>query len=322
MARTAGAEQRDRPGDFEPRLSAIGRAILSRGITHIPDVEADSEYSQRRLVQAVKFRSVIAVPMLRKGSPVGGIAVLRSVAGPFPDKQIELLKTFAEQAVIAIENVRLFQELEARTQELTRSVGELKALGEIGQAISSTLDLQTVLSTIVTHAVELSKTDAGTIYEFDEAEQVFEPRANYGISDELVEALRGSRLRIGDGTVGQAAAQRTAVQIPDIENEPTHLLHDLHKRSGFRAMLAVPLLREERIIGGLVVRRKAAGEFPAPVVDLVQAFATQSVLAINNARLFQEIQDKGRQLEVASQHKSQFLANMSHELRTPLNATL
>ncbi|MEE8265464.1 MAG: response regulator, partial [Acidiferrobacterales bacterium] len=188
--------------------------------------------------------------------------------------------------------------------------------------ISSTLDLQTVLATIVARAVELSKTDAGTIYEFDEAEQVFEPRANYGMSDELVEALRGSRLRIGDGTVGQAAAQRAPVQVPDIENQPTHRLHDLHKQTGFRALLAVPLLREERIIGGLVVRRKAPGEFPQDVLDLLQTFATQSALAIQNARLFREIEEKSQQLEVASQHKSQFLANMSHELRTPLNAII
>jgi signal transduction histidine kinase/DNA-binding response OmpR family regulator len=282
------------------RGSAIGRAILSRGITHIPDVEADSEYSQRRVVQAVKFRSVVAVPMLLKDNPIGGIVVLRSVAAPFPDKQIELLKTFAEQAVIAIENVRLFQELEARTQELTRSVGELKALGEIGQAISSTLDLETVLATIVARAVELSRTDAGTIYEFDEAEQVFEPRANYGMSEELVEAFRGSRIGIGDGTVGQAAAQRTAVQIPDIENEPTHRLRDLHKQAGFRALLAVPLLREERIIGGLVVRRKAPGEFPQDVLELLQTFATQSALAIQNAQLFQEIQAKSQQVAEAN----------------------
>ncbi|MEE8196909.1 MAG: response regulator, partial [Acidiferrobacterales bacterium] len=191
-----------------------------------------------------------------------------------------------------------------------------------GQAISSTLDLQTVLATIVARAVELSKTDAGTIYEFDEAEQVFEPRANYGMSDELVEALRGSRLRIGDGTVGQAAAQRAPVQVPDIENQPTHRLHDLHKQTGFRALLAVPLLREERIIGGLVVRRKTPGEFPQDVLDLLQTFATQSALAIQNARLFREIEEKSQQLEVASQHKSQFLANMSHELRTPLNAII
>jgi len=216
----------------------------------------------------------------------------------------------------------LEQKVQKRTRELRRSVEELKALGEVSQAVSSTLDLETVLATIVARAVELSRTDAGTIYEFDEAEQVFEPRANCGISDELVEALRGSRIGIGDGTVGQAAAQRAPVQIPDIENEPTHLLHDLHKQTGFRAMLAVPLLREERIIGGLVVRRKTPGEFPQDILDLLQTFATQSVLAIHNARLFQEIHDKGRQLEVASQHKSQFLANMSHELRTPLNAII
>jgi GAF domain-containing protein len=251
------------------RESAIERAILDRAVAHIPDVQADPDYGLTALAQAITAKSIVAVPMLREGNPIGGIVVSRSVAGPFPDKQIELLKTFAEQAVIAIENVRLFQ-------ELARSLEELKALGEVGQAISSTLDLQTVLATIVARAVELSKTDAGTIYEFDEAEQVFEPRANYGMSDELVEALRGSRLRIGDGTVGQAAAQRAPVQVPDIENQPTHRLHDLHKQTGFRALLAVPLLREERIIGGLVVRRKAPGEFPQDVLDLLQTFATQS----------------------------------------------
>ncbi|MFQ5938059.1 MAG: GAF domain-containing protein, partial [Acidiferrobacterales bacterium] len=282
--------------------SAVGRAILNASIAHIPDVEADSDYDRMDVARVVTFRSVVSVPMLRDGRPIGAITVSRSLAEPFPDKQIELLKTFAEQAVIAIANVRLFQELEARTDELTRSVGELKALSEIGQAISSTLDLETVLSTIVARAVELSQTDAGTIYEFDEAEQVFIPRANYGMTEELVEALRGSRLRIGDtGAVGQAAARRAPFQTPDIENVPAaYSARDVHKRGGFRALLGVPLLREERIIGGLVVRRKTPGEFPQEILDLLQTFATQSALAIQNARLFHEIQAKSGQLGEAN----------------------
>jgi len=233
------------------------------------------------------------------------------------------VKTFADQAVIAIENVRLFQELQARTRQLTRSVEEFQALGEIGQATSSTLDLDKVLQTIVARAVELSKTDAGTIYEFDEAEEIFEPRANFGMSKALVQALRGSRPRLGDlhSGVGRAAAARAAVQIPDLSKEPEYSLPFLH-RAGFRALLAVPLLREERIIGGLVVRRKAAGEFPPETLDLLQTFATQSALAIENARLFRQINEKSHELEIASQHKSHFVANMSHELRTPLNAII
>ena len=216
----------------------------------------------------------------------------------------------------------LEQKVQKRTRELRRSVEELRALGEVSQAVSSTLDLETVLATIVARAVELSRTDAGTIYEFDEAEQVFIPQANYGLSAELIDALRKSRQRVGDRSgIGRAAAARTAIQIRDLVKDPEYPMAFMHK-AGFRALLCVPLLREDRIIGGLVVRRKTAGEFPRDTLDLLQTLATQSVLAIHNARLFQEIHDKGRQLEVASQHKSQFLANMSHELRTPLNAII
>jgi signal transduction histidine kinase len=216
----------------------------------------------------------------------------------------------------------LEQKVEMRTRELARSVEELKALGEVSQVVSSTLNLETVLTSIVRHAVQLSKTDAGTIYEFDEAEQVFVPRINYGVSAEFIEALREPGLRVGDqAVIGQAAMKRAPDQVPDLVNVPDYPLSYV-QQAGFRALLAMPLLREDRLIGGLVVRRKAAGEFPAPVVDLLQTFAAQSVLAIHNARLFHEIEEKGRELEIANKHKSEFLANMSHELRTPLNAIL
>ncbi len=214
-------------------------------------------------------------------------------------------------------------ESEQQNKALTRSVEEMRALGEVGRAVSSTLDLEAVLVTIITHAVELSKADAGgTIYEFDEAIEVFEPRANYGLSDEAVRMLHESQLRMGEGAVGQAAALRSVVQIPDVEQDPSYRKRDIIQRFGFRALLAVPLLREDSVIGALVVRRKTAGEFPDSVVTLLQTFAGQSVLAIQNARLFQEVREKSQQLEVASQLKSQFLANMSHELRTPLNAII
>jgi signal transduction histidine kinase len=216
----------------------------------------------------------------------------------------------------------LEQKVEVRTRELARSVEELKALGEVSQAVSSTLDLETVLTSIVRHAVQLSKADAGTIYEFDETGQVFIPRINYGVSDEFIQAMRESKQRVGDKTVlGQSAKKRLPEQIQNLVNVPNYPISYM-KQTDFKALLAVPLLRKDRHIGGLVVRRKEAGEFPSPVVDLLQTFAAQSVVAIHNARLFHEIEEKGLELEIANKHKSEFLANMSHELRTPMNAIL
>jgi signal transduction histidine kinase len=295
------------------RRMMSGRAILTKAVVHVEDLRADPEYAQQ-VGRAGGFRAVLAVPMLREDSPIGAIVVIRADPGPFSANHIELLETFADQAVIAVENVRLFR-------ELTRSVAELRALGEVGQAVSSSLDIQSVLTSIVTHAVDLSQTDAGTIYEFDEGAQVFVPRANYGIAEEMIEALRQSHIRLGETVIGQAGAKRLAVQIPDLESASGYPLPFVLK-AGFRALLAVPLLTESHVVGALVVRRKVAGTFPQPVVDLLQAFATQSVIAIQNAGLFREIDEKSQQLELASRHKSQFLANMSHELRTPMNAVL
>ena len=216
----------------------------------------------------------------------------------------------------------LEEKVEVRTLELARSVEELQALGEVSQAVSSTLDLQKVLATIVAHAVELSETESGAIYEFDEANEQFELRATHRMSDELTRAIREGRINLGETAVGRAGEKRQAVQVPDIREEPNYPLREIIERDGFRALLAVPLLRENRLIGGLVVRRREPGQFAQETVDLLQNFATQSALAIQNARLFREIEKKGRELEIASKHKSEFLANMSHELRTPLNAIL
>src|SRR5262249_27242751 len=242
---------------------------------------------------------------------------------PFTDKQIELLRTFADQAVIAIENVRLFTELRHRTDELTRSVGQLTALGEVGRAVSSTLDLDTVLMTIVNRAVELSMTDGGVIYEFDEGAQEFELRATHGMTPELIEAVRKARVRVEEASsVGRAFTSRLPVPVRDLRDEPPYPVRDVMLNAGFRSLLVVPLVRQDHVVGLLVVRRRAPGEFPEATATLLQTFAAQSVLAIQNARLFRELADKSRLLETASRHKSEFLANMSHQLRTPLNAIL
>lgn len=216
----------------------------------------------------------------------------------------------------------LEEKVEVRTQELARSVEELKALSEVSQAVNSTLDIQKVLITIVAHAVDLSGTESGAIYEFNEQSQQFQLRATHEMSQELIKAILDSEVRLGETAVGRAGLSREAVQLPDIMEEPNYPLREIIIRDGFRALLAVPLVRENRLIGGLIVRRRAPGRFEKKTMDLLQTFANQSALAIQNARFFREIEEKGKELELASKHKSEFLANMSHELRTPLNAIL
>jgi len=295
--------------------------IREHGPLHIPDVSQQNDFP---IVNVSGSRTFLIVPLSQHGEIIGTLSARRLEVRPFTPAQIKLLETFADQAVIAIENVRLLQELQRRTQDLVRSVGELKALGEVGQAVSSTLDLETVLTRIVSHAVQLSGADGGAIYEYDEQSEEFLLRATDHMEEELIHALRANPPRLGDGVVGRAALSREPIQIADIADSAADAprMRVLLARFGFRASLAVPLLREDRIIGGLVVRRKSAGEFRPEVIELLKTFATQSALAIQNARLFREIEDKGRQIEAANRHKSEFLANMSHELRTPLNAII
>jgi signal transduction histidine kinase/CheY-like chemotaxis protein len=244
---------------------------------------------------------------------------LEALANQFNDMAGRLQESYAglEQKV-----EQRTQEVQARSRELAQSVEELRALGEVTQAVNSTLDLAIVLSTIVSKAVQLSGTEAGSIYVTDPETNEFHQRATHGMSDELIAQLNQQGVGLSEKTIALAAEQRAPVQLPDLGAEPPSPLMNVLLQAGYRALLIVPLLGPEGLIGVLVVRRKEPGEFPGHTVDLLQTFAAQSVLAIQNANLFAEVEEKGRELEMASRHKSQFLANMSHELRTPLNAII
>jgi signal transduction histidine kinase/DNA-binding response OmpR family regulator len=262
-------------------------------------------------------RMIVPIQALRAGAArIGSGDLSQRISIKTGDELETLADQFNDMAGRLQES---YADLEKRVELRTR---ELATLGEVSQTVNSTLELETVLSTIVAKAVQLSDTDAGAIYVYDEQEQDFTLRATYGMSEGFTAAVSDHQIEHKNTWIGQATEAHLPVQVPDLENEPPSRLREVVLREGYRALLVVPLLRPDRVVGALVVRRRQPGEFAKRAIDLLQTFAAQSVIAIQNARLFSEVEEKGHQLEVASQHKSQFLANMSHELRTPLNAVI
>ncbi len=301
------------------RETISGRVVLERRVIHVSDLRADPEY---HYVEGLEdFRAILGVPLLREGVPIGVIIIFRTDPRPFTARQIDLVTTFADQAVIAIENVRLLQELQERTHELQLSLEEVGALSEVSRAVSSSLNLQEVLNGVARYAVTLSKSDGCGIYEFNAVRRAFDVVASHNLSREFLSSIQKTVIDLGKTTIGQAAESGQPIQVPDMARAQEHPYREFVLNAGFHSVLTVPMTGDH-MVRGIVLLRRSPGQFDDRVVNLLTALASQSKVAIENARLFREIEDKGRQIEAANRHKSEFLANMSHELRTPLNAII
>jgi two-component system, NtrC family, sensor kinase len=321
--------------------NVVGRTIATKTAVHVADLAAEQSYIEQRdpnYVAAVELggvRTFLAVPMLKENELIGLFTLYRQEVRPFTDKQIALVTNFAAQAVIAIENARLLNELRQRTDELGRSVGELRALGEVSQAVNSTLDLETVLSTIVAKAVQLSGTEAGAIYVFDDLQREFRLRATYGMDRELIDALRQQHIVFDDPNITPGFLEGDAIQMPDLREGVSSVVNEIVLRAGFRALLVTPLLLGKEIVGMLVVRRRTPGVFPQNTVDLIKTFAAQSAVAIQNARLFENVDTRTRELARSLEDLrtaqdrliqteklaslGQLTAGIAHEIKNPLN---
>jgi signal transduction histidine kinase/HAMP domain-containing protein/FixJ family two-component response regulator len=310
-----------RPGP----LTGLGRVIETRQTIHIVDARAERAYLEGdplRVATAdlLGARSLLNVPMLKDDELIGAIGVYRMEVRPFSDQEIRLITSFADQAVIALENARLFDEVQARTRELSEALEQQTATADVLKVISrSPFDLQTVLDTLVQSAVQVCEADAGAMAR--ERDGSHFQVAHHGTPAGYDDFIKNLPLSPGRGSVvGRVLLEGKSVQIADVLADPDYAMHGMQEITDFRTLLGVPLLREGKPVGVFVLWRRTVQPFSDKQIELLTTFADQAVIAIENVRLFDEIQDKSRQLEIANKYKSHFIASASHDLRQPLHA--